>query len=151
MTDELKSAIAESLHDAMRARDRQRAGVLRLITAEVKNAEIAKKRTELDDDAVLAVLSRMAKQRRASVDEFTAAGRDDLANQEQSELEVIESFMPQQLSADDVERAVADAIEQLNASSMQDMGKVMGALSKQLAGQADMSQVSAIVRARLQS
>ena len=150
MTDELKSAVAESLHDAMRARDRQRAGVLRLITAEVKNAEIAK-RTELDDDAVLAVLSRMAKQRRASVDEFTAAGRDDLANQEQSELEVIESFMPQQLSADDVERAVADAIEQLNASSMQDMGKVMGALSKQLAGQADMSQVSAIVRARLQS
>ena len=150
MTDELKSAVAESLHDAMRARDRQRAGVLRLITAEVKNAEIAK-RTELDDDAVLAVLSRMAKQRRASIDEFTAAGRDDLANQEQSELEVIESFMPQQLSADDLEQAVADAIEQLNASSMQDMGKVMGALSKQLAGQADMSQVSAIVRARLQS
>ena len=150
MTDELKSAVAESLHDAMRARDRQRAGVLRLITAEVKNAEIAK-RTELDDDAVLAVLNRMAKQRRASVDEFAAAGRDDLANQEQSELEVIESFMLQQLSADDVERAVADAIEQLNASSMQDMGKVMGALSKQLAGQADMSQVSAIVRARLQS
>lgn len=150
MTNELKSAIAESLRDAMRARDRQRAGVLRLITAEVKNAEIAK-RSELEDDAVLAVLSRMAKQRRASVDEFTAAGRDDLANQEQSELEVIESFMPQQLSADDVERAVADAIEQLNASSMQDMGKVMGALSKQLAGQADMSQVSAIVRARLQS
>ena len=150
MTNELKSAISESLHDAMRARDRQRAGVLRLITAEVKNAEI-EKRTELGDDAVLAVLSRMAKQRRASVDEFTAAGRDDLADQEQSELTVIESFMPQQLSADDVERAVADAIKQLNASSMQDMGKVMGALSKQLAGQADMSQVSAIVRARLQS
>lgn len=150
MSSDLKTAIRESLRAAVKSRDRDLAGVLRLVTAEIKNAEI-EKRTELDDDSVLTVLGRMVKQRRSSVEEFSTAGRADLANKEQGEIEVIESFLPQQMSSTEIEAAVVTEIEKLNEPTMKDMGKLMGELSKKLAGRADMSAVSVIVQARLQS
>ena len=150
MSSELKTAIAGSLRAAMKARDRTRSGALRLVTAEIKNVEIEKCR-ELDDDAVLAVLARMVKQRRGSVKEFSEAGRLDLASKEQSEIDIIESFLPKQLGSTEIEAAVNNEIDKLDEPSMRDIGRLMGVLSKQLAGRADMSQVSAIVRARLQA
>ena len=141
----LHSAILAATKDAMRARDRERVKALRLINAAIKQAEIDG-RAELNDEGILAVLTRMRKQRRDSLEQFTAAGRDDLATIEQYEIDVIEDFMPQPLTAEELKVAVDSAIAAASASSMRDMGKVMAALRGQLAGRADLGEASRLVR-----
>ena len=144
----LKSRIAAATADAMRARERERVKALRLVNAALKQEEIDGQR-ELADDDVVAVLTRMRKQRRDSLEQFTNAGREDLAAIERFEIDVIEEFLPAALSEADIQQAVADAIAATGAATMRDMGKVMAALKGPLAGRADMAAVSKLVRAAL--
>ena len=144
----LKAKIATATTDAMRARQRERVKALRLINADLKKTEIDDRR-ELDDDGVIAVLTRMRKQRQDSLGHFTKAGREDLSAIERFEIAIIEEFLPQALSAAEVEDAIASAIAETGAATMKDMGKVMGALKSALAGRADMAAVSRAVRTQL--
>lgn len=145
---ELKQAITEAMKDAMRAKAKVRLGTIRLILAELKRIEVDE-RIELDDARVLAILDKMNKQRRDSIQQFEAANRDDLAAIEREEMEVIATFLPAALSDEDINALVDQAISQTGASGMQDMGKVMGVLKPQLQGRADMGAVSKIIKARL--
>lgn len=145
---ELKQTITEAMKDAMRAKDKARLGTIRLILAELKRIEVDE-RIELDDARVLAVLDKMNKQRRDSIQQFEAANRDDLAAVEREEMEVIATFLPAALSEDEINALVDQAISQTGASGMQDMGKVMGVLKPQLQGRADMGAVSKTIKARL--
>ncbi len=147
---DLKARIAAASSAAVRARERERVKALRLVNAEVKQAEIDK-REPLADADVLTVLTKMRKQRRDSLRQFNDAGRDDLAAIEQFEIDVIEEFMPAALSERELDDAVAEVIARTGAASMKDMGKVMGTLKGQLAGRADMGAVSRRVRAALMS
>ncbi len=147
MTD-LKSTIASATKTAMRERRRERVKALRLVSAAIKQAEIDGRR-DLSDADVLAVLDKMRKQRRDSLEQFTSAGRDDLAAIEQFEIEVIEEFLPASLSAAELEEAVHAAIAATGAAGMKDMGKVMRTLKSELAGRADMGVASRVVRAAL--
>ena len=149
-TQDTKSAIAAATKAAMRARDRDRVKALRLINAALKQAEIDGRATLADGD-VLAVLTKMRKQRLDSLEQFTAAGRTDLAAIERFELDLIAEFMPEPMSADELEATVASVIDTLGATGMQDMGKVMGALRGELGGRGDMGQASRLVRTALQS
>jgi len=146
----LKSRIQDDVKQAMRARDKARLSVLRLITAAIKQKEVDE-RIELSDGDVLAVLDKMAKQRRESLEHYRKAGRDDLADQEQFELELIGEFMPEPLGEAELGRLIQAAIKETGASSMRDMGAVMAALREQVQGRADMKAVSETVRARLAS
>lgn len=132
----------------MKARDKERLAVLRLINADIKRVEVDERR-ELSDADVGGILAKMVKQRQDAHAQFEAAKRDDLAAQEAFEIEVIQTFMPEQMSASDLEALVDKIITETGATGMQDMGKVMGALKTQAAGQADMGQASAIVKAKL--
>ena len=132
----------------MRARDRVRLAALRLVASEIKQREVDGRRP-LDDAGVLAVLDRMLKQRRDSVDQYLAAGRDDLAAGESFEIEVIESYLPAPLTGEEVAALVDGAIADSGASSMRDMGGVMARLRPNVQGRADMGEVSRLVRARL--
>lgn len=145
---ELKQTITEAMKDAMRAKAKARLGTIRLILAELKRIEVDE-RIELDDARVLAVLDKMNKQRRDSIQQFEAANRDDLAAVEREEMEVIATFLPAALSEDEINALVDQAISQTGASGMQDMGKVMGVLKPQLQGRADMGAVSKTIKARL--
>lgn len=136
------------MKDAMRAGDKPRLGVIRLILAAVKQIEVDE-RIELDDDRMLVVLDKMLKQRRESIKQFDDAGRDDLSTKEHFEAGVIQQYLPAQLSEDEVGGLIDAAIEQTGAASMKEMGKVMGVLKPQLQGRADMSAVSQQIRARL--
>lgn len=147
---ELKARIGEETKTAMKARDKERVAALRLINAEIKRIEVDE-RKELDDDAVLEVLTRMLKQRRDSLSQFEAAGREDLAATERFEIEVVESFMPAAMSESDIEALVDKVVADTGATGMQDMGKVMGAVKVAITGRADMALVSAKVKARLAS
>ena len=144
----LQSKISESTRAAMRSRDRERLAVLRLINAELKQVEIDSGES-LSDNDVLAVLNRMTKQRRSSADQYSQANRRDLAEQEEYEIEVIDGFKPTQMSDAEIESAVAIACDKFNATDMKNMGQIMRQLSQELAGRADMSRVSAVVRERL--
>lgn len=145
---ELKQTITNAMKDAMRAKEKQRLGTIRLILAELKRIEVDE-RTDLDDARVLAVLDKMNKQRRDSIEQFEAAGRDDLAAVEREEMEVIATFLPAALSDEEINTLVSEAISQTGASGMQDMGKVMGVLKPKLQGRADMGAVSKTVKAQL--
>jgi uncharacterized protein YqeY len=145
---DLKATIAENTKDAMRAKDKARLGVLRLVGAAIKQVEVDERR-ELGDDDVLGVLEKMLKQRRESKEQFESAGRDELAAQESFEIDIIESYMPEALSDGEVESLITSAIESTGASSMKDMGKVMGVLRPELKGRADMKAVSAMIKSRL--
>ena len=147
MTD-LKSTIAAATKAAVRARERDRVKALRLVNAAVKQTEIDQRKPLADAD-VLAVLTKMRKQRRDSLQQFQDAGRDDLAIIEQFEIGVIEEFMPEALSADALAGEVEAAIAEVGAVGMKDMGKVMGAIKGRVAGRADMGTVSRMVRAAL--
>jgi uncharacterized protein YqeY len=136
------------MKDAMRAKDKDRLGAIRLIQADIKRIEVDE-RIEVDDQRVLQILDKMVKQRRDSIKQFQDANRQELADKEQAEIAVIEEFMPAQLSAEEVEKAVAAAIAETGAAGMQDMGKVMNQLRPQLQGRADMGAVSQLVKARL--
>ncbi len=132
----------------MRAKDNARRDALRLALAELKNVEV-NERIELDDARVLAVLTKMIKQRRDSLQQFRDAGRDDLADKEQFEIGVLEGFMPRQLPDAEVDALIGEALSATGASEMKDMGAVMGWLKPRITGQADMGQVSAKVKQRL--
>lgn len=137
----LKAQVTEAMKDAMRAREKDRLGAIRLILAEIKRIEVDE-RIEVDDVRVLAILDKMCKQRKDSITQFAAAGRDDLVAQEQLELSVIGEFMPEQLSEAEVADIISASLKELGISSMKDMGKAMAALKEKLQGRADMAQVS---------
>jgi uncharacterized protein YqeY len=144
----LKTRVTDDMKTAMRARETVRLGTIRLLLAAIKQKEIDE-RIELDDAAVSSIVEKLIKQRKDSISQFQAAGRDDLVATEQAELAVLQAYLPEHLSATDVEAAVTAAIAESGASSAKDMGKVMGLLKPRLAGRADMGQVSALIKARL--
>ena len=144
----LKAQITEDMKAAMRAKETDRLGTIRLLQAAIKQREVDE-RIELDDAAVLAVIDKMLKQRKDSITAFEQAGRDDLVAKEAAEVAVLQVYMPAQLSEAEVDAAVRDAVAKVGASGPQDMGKVMGILKPALAGRADMTQVSARVKAAL--
>jgi uncharacterized protein YqeY len=144
----LKTQIQDDVKDAMRARDRERLGALRLLSAAIKQIEVDT-REELDDAGVLAVLDKMSKQRRESLEQYEKAGREDLATKERFELEVLANYLPEPLSGDEIKALVDEAIASTGAAGMQDMGKVMGQLKPQVQGRADMKALSGLVRERL--
>jgi len=144
----LKEQIQEDVKSAMRARDQKRLTALRLITAAIKQVEVDK-RTEMDDKAVLAVLDKMVKQRRDSLEQYQNAGRDDLAAQEEFELELISVYLPEALSDDELASLIKQAVADTGASSIRDMGAVMNILREQVQGRADMKAVSSAVKAQL--
>ncbi|MSQ98725.1 MAG: GatB/YqeY domain-containing protein [Xanthomonadales bacterium] len=144
----LKAQILDDVKNAMRAQDRERLGALRLISAAIKQIEVDE-RIELNDAQVLAVLDKMVKQRRESLEQFEKAGREDLAAKERFELGIIQAYMPEPLSAEELTALIRSAIVQLGASSIRDMGPVMNALREQVQGRADMKAVSQAVKAQL--
>jgi len=144
----LKARITDDMKAAMRAKETARLGTIRLLLAAIKQKEVDE-RVELDDAAVSSIVEKLIKQRKDSISQFQAAGRDDLVAAEQAELAVLQAYLPEQLSAAEVEAAVVAAIAESGASSARDMGKVMGLLKPRLAGRADMGQVSALIKARL--
>ena len=144
----LKNQITEDMKSAMKAGEKDRLKVVRLILAAIKQVEIDK-RIELDDAAVLAVLDKMVKQRRDSVDQFEKGNREDLAAIERAEIAVLENYLPEQLSADELAAMVDEVIAATGAESIRDMGKVMGQIKAKAAGRADMGAVSATVKERL--
>ena len=146
----LKERIQEEMKDALRQGDRPRLSVIRLIMAAFKQREIDEQ-VELDDAGIVGVLQKMTKQRRDSIEQYMAAEREDLADQERYELEIIATYMPEALDEAAVTAAIDAAVAEVGASSMRDMGKVMGLLKSRLEGRADMSAVSATVKARLAS
>ncbi|MDP2266569.1 MAG: GatB/YqeY domain-containing protein [Thiobacillus sp.] len=144
----LKLRITEDMKTAMRAKDTVRLGTIRLLLAAIKQKEIDE-RIDLDDTAVSSIVEKLIKQRKDSISQFQAAGRDDLVAVEQAELVILLAYLPEQLSAAEVEAAVVAAIAESGATSAKDMGKVMGLVKPKLAGRADMGQVSALIKARL--
>lgn len=144
----LKHQITEDMKTAMRAKDSERLGTIRLLLAAMKQKEVDE-RIELDDTAVVAIVDKLVKQRKDSVTAFTQGGRTDLADKEAAEIQVLEVYLPQRLSADEVAVEVKAIVAELGAKGPGDMGKVMGAVKARLAGKADMGQVSAAVKAAL--
>lgn len=149
MTDQaLKARITGAMKTAMKAREKPRLSAIRLILADLKRIEVDE-RIDVDDARVLVVLDKMCKQRRDSIEQYQAAGRNELADVEIFEISVIQDFLPAQLSAEELDAMISAAIEQTGAESMKDMGKVMAILKPQLQGRADMGQVSKQIKARL--
>ena len=145
----LSERIQSDLHDAMRARDETRKSALRMLTAAVKNAEIAAGKP-LDDDGVLGVVQRQVKQRRESIAEFDKAGRSDLVAKERGEMEVLERYLPQQAAREEIEAAARRVISESGATSARDIGKVMPVLVKEFAGRADGRAINEVVRELLE-
>jgi uncharacterized protein YqeY len=144
----LKARITEDMKTAMRAKETARLGTIRLLLAAIKQKEVDE-RSEPDDASISSIVEKLIKQRKDSISQFQAAGRDDLVAAEQAELAVLQAYLPEQLSAAEVEAAVVAAIAESGAASAKDMGKVMGLLKPRLAGRADMGQVSALIKAHL--
>jgi len=144
----LKAQISEDMKSSMKAGDKDRLKVLRLMHAAIQQIEIDK-RTELDDAAVLGVLDKMVKQRRDSISQFKQGSREDLVDIELAEIAVLETYLPEQLSAVELDEIIDQAIKDSGAESIRDMGKVMGQVKAQAAGRADMGAVSAQVKERL--
>jgi uncharacterized protein YqeY len=144
----LKDQITEDMKTAMRAKDSERLGTIRLLLAALKQKEVDE-RVVLDDAAVIAIVDKLIKQRKDSLEAFIKAERKDLADKEAAELVVLQAYLPARLSADEVAAAVKAIVTELGASGPGDMGKVMGAVKAKLAGKADMGQVSAAVKAAL--
>jgi uncharacterized protein len=148
LTMSLKEQISEDMKAAMRAKDSARLGTIRLLMAAMKQKEVDERIT-LDDVAIVGIVDKLIKQRKDSIAAFTQASRTDLADQESAELKVLEAYLPQRMSAEEIQAAVAQIVAQAGASGPSDMGKVMGLVKAQLAGKADMGQVSAAVKAAL--
>jgi uncharacterized protein YqeY len=144
----LKTQLTDDMKAAMKAGDKERLGVIRLINAAIKQKEVDE-RIELDDAQVIAVLDKMVKQRRDSVSQYDAAGREDLAGIERAEIAVIEHYLPARMSEAEIMDAIDTAMRQSGATSPADMGKLMSVLKPMLAGKADMGEVSAIAKRRL--
>ena len=144
----LKDQITEDMKTAMRAKDSERLGTIRLLLAAMKQKEVDE-RVVLDDAAVVAIVDKLVKQRKDSVAAFTQGGRTDLADKEKAEVAVLQAYLPARLSADEIAAEVKAIVAELGAKGPGDMGKVMGAAKQRLAGKADMGQVSAAVKAAL--
>lgn len=144
----LKQQLIDDMKAAMKARDTHSLGVIRLINAAIKQKEVDE-RKEVDDAAVLALMDKMVKQRKDSVNQYAAAGREDLASIEREEIVVIERYLPAKLGEAEIVAAIQAAIAQTDASSAADMGKLMAVLKPALAGKADMSLVSVLVKQQL--
>ena len=144
----LKDQITEDMKAAMRAKDSERLGTIRLLLAAMKQKEVDE-RVTLDDAAVVGIIDKLIKQRKDSIEAFTKADRMDLADKESAEIKVLEAYLPQRLSAEEVAAEVKAIVAELGAKGPGDMGKVMGAVKTRLAGKADMGQVSAAVKAAL--
>jgi hypothetical protein len=144
----LKLTIQDSVKDAMRAKDKPRLGVLRQITASIKQVEVDN-RVDLSDDDIIVILTKMCKQRREALEQYENAGRDDLADIEKAELAIIEEFLPEALSEEEIAEAIKAAIAEAGASSIKDMGAVMNILRPKIQGRADMAAVSGQVKAAL--
>ncbi len=147
----LKGQILDDVKSAMKAGEKDRLKVLRLITAAIKQVEVDERKVLDDDAAVLGILNKMVKQRRDSITQFEQGDRQDLADIEKSEIEIIAEYLPEQLSDEDLDKLVDDAIASSGAASVRDMGKVMGIVKAGAAGRADMAAVGAKVKARLNS
>lgn len=144
----LKDQLSEQQKIAMRARNKARLGTLRMLLAEIKQKEIDS-RENLDDDAIIAIVTKMVKQRKDAATQFEQAGRQELADGERQEIVVLQEFLPRPLSADELDTLLNNAIADTGASGMQDMGKVMAVLKPQIQGRADMGKVSASIKAKL--
>lgn len=144
----LKGRINEAMKAAMRARDKDRLGAIRLIQSEIKRIEVDE-RIDVDDARLITILDKMQKQRKDSISQFESAGRQDLADKESAELLVIQEFLPAALDEAELNRLIGEAITQAGAESIKDMGKVMGILKPQVQGRADMGQVSQAIKAKL--
>ncbi|WP_293748871.1 GatB/YqeY domain-containing protein [Limnohabitans sp. Rim8] len=144
----LKEQITEDMKTAMRAKDAERLGTIRLLLSALKQKEVDE-RIELDDVAVVAIVDKLIKQRKDSIAAFEQAARQDLADKEKAEIAVLVGYLPARMSAEEVTAAVQAIVSELGAKGPGDMGKVMGAVKTQLAGKADMGQVSAAVKATL--
>lgn len=144
----LKIRLRDDMQTAQRSKDKPRLGVIRLIMAAIKQREVDE-RTELDDEQVLAILDKMAKQRRESIEQFRQANRTDLVDQETFELELIRTYLPAALSVEELTHLIDQALSDSGAESVRDMGQVMSLLKPQVQGRADMSAVSAEVKQRL--
>ena len=144
----LKQTISDDMKTAMKAKDSERLGTIRLLQAAIKQKEVDE-RIELDDAAIVAIVDKLIKQRKDSITQFEAGGRQDLADKEKSELTVLQVYLPERMSAEEVTAAVKAIVAELGAAGPGDMGKVMGAVKSKLAGKADMGQVSAAVKAAL--
>ena len=144
----LKAQLTDDMKTAMKSGDKERLGVIRLVNAAIKQREVDE-RIQLDDAQVLSVLEKMLKQRRDSVSQFQAAGRTDLADKETFEIGVIQSYMPAQLSAAEVDAIIAATIAEAGATGPKDMGKVMGLVRPKVAGKTDMGKLSEIIKAKL--
>lgn len=144
----LKAQISEDMKTAMRAKDMQKLGVIRLLQAAIKQREVDE-RIELDDDAVIAAIEKMLKQRRDSIAAFEGANRMDLADQEKFEVTVLQAYLPAQLSEDEINAIIAKLVAETGAAGAKDMGKVVGAVKPLVAGKADMAKVSGLIKAAL--
>jgi hypothetical protein len=145
---DLKKQIQDAAVRAMKSGEKERLKIIRLMTSSMKQIEVDE-RIELDDARVIAILDKMVKQRRESISQFKTAGRDDLVKQENLEIDIIQEFLPQALSEEEVDAIVNQAIEQTAASSIKDMGKVMGLVKPQIIGRADMGEVSGRIKSML--
>ena len=146
----LKTQLTEDMKTAMRAKDQVSLSTIRLINAAIKQFEVDE-RTEADDAKVISILTKMVKQRKDSAKIYTEAGRQDLADKENAEIEILNRYLPQMMSAEEIKTVVEAAIAETGSSGMADMGKVMGVLKTRLAGKADMSEVNKILKAALTS
>lgn len=144
----LKQQLTEAMKDAMRARDKERLGTIRLALSEIKRVEVDE-RIDPDDARVISILDKMVKQRRESIRQFAAAERTDLVEKEQQEIAVLQEFLPQALSEDELEKIIQQALSETGAASMQDMGKVMAIVKPKVVGRADMGAVSAKIKSSL--
>ncbi|GGB05744.1 GatB/YqeY domain-containing protein [Agarivorans gilvus] len=144
----LKATLQEEQKAAMRAKDKFRLGTLRMLLAAVKQVEVDERIT-LDDERILSIIVKQVKQRKDAAEQFLAAERQDLADKELAEIEILEAFLPKALSEQEVASLIEAAIAQSGAAGMQDMGKVMGILKPQVQGRADMGAISAAVRSKL--
>ncbi|RDX36069.1 GatB/YqeY domain-containing protein [Kangiella sp. HD9-110m-PIT-SAG07] len=144
----LHDRLKEEMKDAMRAKDKARLTTIRLALSAIKQIEVDTRET-LDDTAILAIIDKAVKQRRDSIKQYEDAGRQELADIEKAEIEVLQEFLPQPLTDDEINALIEDAVAKTGAESMKDMGKVMGMLKPQLQGRADMGAVSGKIKARL--
>jgi uncharacterized protein YqeY len=144
-----KERIASDMKQAMRDKDAVRKDTLRMVRAAIQRREVDE-RTELDEQQVIAVVEKLVKQARDSISQFEQGGRQDLADKEKGELEIMLGYLPEQLSAEEIDQHIRSAIEETGADSMKDMGKVMGKLKPVLQGKADMAAVSASIKSQLQ-
>ena len=149
MADNLiKPLISEAIKSSMKSGDKENTTTLRMAISEIKKEEIDKK-SDLTDQEIIVILKKMIKQRKDSSSQFSSAGRDELAENEESELQSLTEFLPEQLTEEEIEKIVSKTVNDLNAQSPQDIGKVMGSLKSQLQGKADMSIVSRMVKQNL--